>query len=200
MTEEQIYKKIEEIYHSEKGKNFIIHLLRSFFPIYKSTYLCDTPKNGEIKCCITGEKLSSKQMGMEIMMSDEMKDVFIDRLKAAANEEEYEFPKEIKDKIYPLAISCERSDKYLSKEAFQELLNFYQNTILMGDKKIEWISNNERAKEVVQKGKDENIIQTKKEEKAVHKVIEHTKATFGDIQALQDLKKKLENEEKNETR
>lgn len=196
---EQIYKKIEEIYNSEKGKNFIIHLLRSFFPVHKSTYLWDTPKDGVIKCCITGEKLSSKQMCMEMIMSDEMKDAFIDNLKMSLINDKYEYPKELKDKIYPLAMTCEGSDKYLSESALKQLLVFYQNSILMGDKRIEWIANNERAKEVVKKGKDENIIQTKKEEKAVHKVIEHTKATFGDLQVLQDLKKKLENEEKNET-
>ena len=195
MNNEQIYKKIEEIYNSEKGKGFIIHLLRSFFPIHKSHFLWDSPKSGEIKCCITGEKLSSKQEITELVMSDEMRKAFIDNLKNSFLDNKYEYPKELKDKIHPHAINCEGSDKYLSESTFKQLLNFYQTRLLIGDKKIEWMSNNERAKEYVKEAKDDKIIQTKKEERAVHKVVEHTKMTFGDLKVLQDLKKKMEKED-----
>jgi len=191
-----IYKKIEQKYNSEKSQGFIIHLLRSFFPIYKSQYLWDTPEFGEIKCCITGEKLSSKQELMELMMSDEMKNVFIDNLKNLVFVDKYEYPKELKDKFHSLAITCGGSDKYLSPSAFQQLLNFYQTCLLVGDKKIMWVSNNERAKEYVKDAKNNKIIQTKKEENVVHKVVEHTKMTFGDLQVLKDLKKRMEEEER----
>ena len=191
MNDEEIYKKIEEIYNSEKGKGFIIHLLRSFFPVHKSTYLWDVPKNDEIKCCITGERLQTREMCMKIIMSDEMKNAVIDSLKNLT----FEYPKKLKDKFYPIAITCEGSDKYLSTQAFKQLLNFYQTQLVMGDKKIEWVADNERAKEFVKKGKNENIIQTKKEERAVHRVVEHSKMKLGDLKALKDLKKRMDDEE-----
>lgn len=66
MAEQEIYQKISDLYNSDKSKNFITHLLRAFFPVHKSDYLWDEPKQ-EIKCCITGVPLTSKQGAFNVM-------------------------------------------------------------------------------------------------------------------------------------
>ena len=60
MTDKEIYSKIEEIYNSQKGKGFITHLLRNFFPADKAQFAWDKPEKKRMICCITGDKLCSK--------------------------------------------------------------------------------------------------------------------------------------------
>ena len=60
LKEEEIYAKIEEIYKSEKGKGFITHLIRSFLPLDRSTFMFSNDKNKKMVCAITGKSLISK--------------------------------------------------------------------------------------------------------------------------------------------
>lgn len=205
MTEQEIYKRIEETYHSEKGKGFITHLLRSFFPVDKAHYAFSKEEGKVYKCCITGEKLSTKEDLWELTISEEGKQAFMDDFKAmtkamAAGEKEYTHPDtviELRKKIKPLAVICEKSTKCLSIEAFQQLQNFYFSELLRDNKHINWIANNERAKEFVKYAKKDGHVKTKREERAVHKATEHSGLKLGDLQALQDIKERMENAEKN---
>src|SRR5690606_2509537 len=69
MKNSEIYSRIENTYNSETGKNFITHLLRSFFPTHKAFQVIFKPekegKEVKLVCCITNEKLNSRDEMME---------------------------------------------------------------------------------------------------------------------------------------
>jgi hypothetical protein len=207
MTQEQISNKIRDIYNSEKGKGFITHLLRSFFPINKAQYLMfdledDKGNPAPMKCCITGEQVYSKGSKLNIVLQNHEHTFknFIDRTIKAVNEERQIDPvaeavtNEVKEKLnsMPLAVTSEQSDKLISDEAFQALQNFYFSEMLRGNKHVNWIANNEKAKWISDSAKRDGIISTKKEEKVIHKAVEHSKMSLGDLDVLKDLKKKFE--------
>jgi hypothetical protein len=90
MTSDEIYSKIQSVYKSnEKGKNFISHLIRAFFPIDKGSHLFgfeEGAENLEMKCCITGEKLYSKNDFFLLIKGQVNKNVFSERLILAAKQ------------------------------------------------------------------------------------------------------------------
>ena len=198
MTDQEIYKKIEETYNSEKGRGFITHLLRSFFPINKTEFLWSKPEKGQIRDCITTERLACKDELFELLTSDESRTAFSDNLRAASKatmdgDKTYETPdsvKELQKKGAPLALTSKGSNKYLSEQTFEEFYNFITSEMLKGNKHINWVINDEKSKEMVKQG----YIKTKKEEKVVKKVIKRAKISLSDNPVLQELRKQLEKE------
>lgn len=201
MTDQEIYQKIEEIYSTEKGKNFITHLLRSFLPINRSSKMFSNNKNLRMTDCITGEQLCTINEHFNVISSEEGFAAFMDnvtaQIKQGLIEEDattYEVPelvKQLKKKIKPIAITCEKSDKVVSEQTLSQLFNFYASEMLKGNKHIQWVANNERGKELIKHGKKTGNITNRREEKAVKKAVEHAKLSLGDFEALQNLKKKF---------
>jgi hypothetical protein len=204
MTEQEIYKKIEDIYNSEKGKGFITHLLRSFFPVGKGNFAWFKEEDVVYECCITGEKLGTKEDIFATLHSDEGQKAWTNDFKAmtkamANGDEKYTHSEEflaLREKVKPLAVVAEKSNKCLSKEAYQQLQNFYVNELFRDNKHINWIANNERAKETIKFAKKDGLVKTKREERAVHKKIEHSGMKLGDLQALQEIRNRMEKENK----
>ncbi len=205
MTDQEIYKRIEDTYNSEKGKGFITHLLRSFFPVGRGEYAWSREDGKVYKCCITGAKLGTKDDAWKVLQSEDGKEAWMNDFKAmskamAEGKNEYEHSAEflaMKDKIKPLAVVAEKSTKCLSKEAYQQLQNFYMNELFRDNKHINWIANNERTKEVVKYAKKDGFIKKKREERAVHRKIENPATMkLGDLQALKDIKERMEKNEK----
>lgn len=217
-TDEKIYKKIESIYATEGGKKFITHLLYSFFPTSKSDFMWDDPTDGRpMKCCITDIPLMSKSGAMQLSMDTMPESIkyISDKLKweqeneDCFDEEGKRIPcKEFKTPLpeHPmikaaagrvLGVECKDSKKLLCQNAYQQLLNFYQNKILCGDNHINYIAKQSRLKESINYMKEKEIIRTPEEEKVVRKNVETPKkVTFGDMIQLQELKKRMEENEK----
>ena len=200
MTDQEIYNKIEETYNSENGKNFITHLLRSFIPVNRSSKLMDNEKNLKLVDCITGEELCTVNEHFALLMSKEGVDAMMENLKVSAramvDEKEFEEPesvKQLRDKVKPLAITCEKSDKVITQETLEQLFNFYASEMLKGNSHINWVANNERGKELVKSGRKSGYINNNREEKVVKKVVEHAKMSLGDMDVLKQLKAKMEN-------
>lgn len=200
MTEEQIYKKISDTYNSEKGKGFIIHLIRSFFPVHKSTYVLESTDKA-MKCCITEQGLISKGEVIRLQLDGGV-DEFIKHIKdtVRAETEGKEKPEHpLKEKLdgRVLAIGCEGSDKYLCQDSLEQLSNFITNELLRGNKHIDWLIRQEQGKEMINHMKEKKIIETQQEEKVIKKAIDKPKGmTLGDLGVLQQLKEKLEKDEK----
>lgn len=202
MTEQEIYKKIEDIYNSEKGKGFITHLLRSFFPAGKGNYALFNEEEKKYVCCITGEKLGTKEDIFATIQSEEGQKIYMDDFKgmakAVGSGEEWKHTDEfleLKKQINPLAVVAENSTKCLSVEAYQQLQNFYMSEMLKDNKHINWIANNERAKETINFAKKDGLVKTKREERAVHRKLEHSTTKLGDLKALQDIRDRIEKNE-----
>ena len=92
----------------------------------------------------------------------------------------------------------EKTTTYLCATCIGELLQLAQNGLLMGDKNITWITNQMRRDQVFTHFKESPSLdnEEKKEVESIQKRADKRKATFGDLEVLQNLKAKMEAEEK----
>ena len=202
MTDEQIYKKIETIYESDKGKGFITHLLRSFFPMGKGEFMWETPKGGA-KCCITGITLIGKGDALGAVMAvtpEEMGEFIRSGLRITEEGEEQKPIEHPMKKHLPknslLGVESPESTAKMCQPAYQQLYNFYVNRLLHDDKHIGWVAKSMQTKQMISMAREKGIDVTEREEKAVMKKVNKPAATtFGDLAVLQQLKEKLEREE-----
>lgn len=156
--DEEIYKKIEEIYNTEKGKPFIIHLVRSFLPINRSTFMLSNPKNKKMKCAVTGNPLVSKGdlFKFNVENVDEIFKNISDRLLGKTTENIV--VDNFKGKLF--AIECQNSDKVICLQVVQQLYNFTCTELLKGNKHIEFVLKDEQKKELAKNSsKQESFIE-----------------------------------------
>ena len=206
MSEKEIYDKIESTYDSEKGKGFITHLIRSFFPIGKGTYLIESDMTVK-RCCLTKTRLISKSAVANAMFKTTPKE-FSDYLKSSLLiDEKQEDTNTVIDhpakKHLPngalLGIISPDSDKMICQPAYEQLYNFYANRILSGDKHMNWLAKNMMAKAGITGLKQNGVEITKNEEKAVYKNVNKPGTlSLGDLDVLKNLKTKLENDEQDD--
>ena len=200
-TEELVYKKIEEIYNSEKGKGFITHLIRSFFPIHRANFMFAKDDKKEMVCAITKKKLISKEDVMKLTLENKEKifENLADRIQGKNTEN-------ILSGLFEgklLAIECENSTKLLSPVTYRQLYNFITSEMLKGNKHINFVVSDEIKKESKKENKTKSssslashtsVNQPKKEQEK--KVIHKSTTKLGDMDSLIKLKEKLEKEGK----
>lgn len=158
IKDEEIYKKIEEIYNTEKGKPFIIHLVRSFLPINRSTFMLSNSKNKKMKCAVTGSPLITKGelIKFNIENGDQIFKNITDRLLGKTTENI--IVDNFKGKLF--AIECENSDKVVCLQVVQQLYNFTCTELLKGNKNIEFVLKDEQRKELAKySSKEESFVE-----------------------------------------
>lgn len=201
LSNEELYKKIEEIYKSEKGKPFIAHLTRSFLPVSRSTFMLSNEKKKLMKCAITGTSLIHKEELVKFQLEnvDAILKNFRDRVFGDSNENLV--VEKFKGK--QLAVESEKSDKLLCLQAVEQLLNFASSEYLKGNKHIGYLIKDERKKEEEKQSNNSTITnQTKsdkpqlKQEPPKQKIL-HSTTSLSDFDALKELKNKLEKNESN---
>lgn len=199
LSDQDLYKKIEEIYSSEKGKPFIAHLTRSFLPLNRSTFMLSNEKKKLMKCAITGTPLihKSELLNFQLENMEAILKNFGDRL--LGNTTENLLLENFKGKM--LAVESEKSDKLLCLQAVHQLLNFASSEYLKGNKHIGYILKDENRKEVQNQSKNSPIVnQTKldkpqfKQEPQKQKIV-HSTTSLSDFDVLKNLKEKLEKNE-----
>lgn len=188
MNDKEIYSKIEEIYNNEKGKGFITHLVRSFLPMNRSTFMMFADPKKKMRCAITGVFLISKDEIIKFNFENQ-EQIFknmADRLLGKTTENA--IVENFKGKL--VAVQCENSDKLLSLPAVQQLSNFALNQMLNGNRHILNAVNDERKKEgglqVNRGGYNQNRSDVKP-------VMVKATTKLGDFEALKGLKDKLDN-------
>jgi len=196
--------KIQKLYENEKSRSFVNHLINSYLPVHKihKVFVFEDDKPTH-KCCICNKKLISIN---EIFSSvkdnkDEFMKTFISSMKKhvkgeAITIDDNPYVKIIgKDKI--LAYTGEKTNTYMCHACSQDLLNMVQYAMLCGDTNINYQVNKMRRTELFDTFKnnpslDESDVNTvERIQKKVEKTSNH-KATFGDLEVLQQLKKKME--------
>lgn len=205
MELEAVVQKIEATYATDKGKGFITHLLRAFFPIDRASKLLVADGRKQI-CCITGQKVVTHNDYVQRMMpkADALLKETISKLKAEAAGEEYAgndaLQKELDDiNALPVAVVSEKSDKMLSPIGFQALHTFYANGIVRGGE-LARVAKNEQAKAGIKQLEERGTKLSQAEKKVLHKVAENDMTSgglnLGEITALQELKKRFQADEK----
>lgn len=205
--ENDIVAKIEEIYNSKdkdgnpKGKNFITHLLYSYFPVGKAQRVLDVPTK-PMKCSITGQKLFAIGELWNEMHSDDFKANFLTHMRAAFSPEgtepvDHPFKKVANGRV--VALTGEKTDTYLCQESYQALYDWYCMKILQGDGHINSIARkiiNSMKIDIIREKLPEQEDQKKIDQ--VAKIINKNKKasmSLGDISVLKDIHDKLKAQE-----
>lgn len=204
MTQDDIFKKIEEIYNTKNkegkptGRNFITHLLRAYFPVDKSKKIWDSPKKN-LKCAITGHGLCTIVDALTALHSEGMDKKMIEHMKAWANGEVKENPMrtELQGKI--LGWSGKDTDTALCEEAIQGLFNWYATKILNGDKHINWVIKDMQRQQVFTEVRKKlpDVEDQKKIDRMekISKKPQRATMSLGDLGILNELHDKLKQQE-----
>jgi hypothetical protein len=203
-----IIQKIEEIYQSKNkdgkptGKNFITHLIRSYFPLGKCKNVVDVPEK-PMKCAITGQKLMASGEILIAMQNDKgffkdiAKTLLIDPETKETVENQHPFSKVANGRL--LGMTGIDTDTYLCHEAYQALYNWYAGKILHGDNHINWVANDERKKSTIKVIRE--LLPDTEDQKKIdraEKLLKRPKRasmSLGDVSALQELQAKLKMQE-----
>lgn len=196
--------KIELLYEEPKSKNFINHLIQSYLPIHKPKKVWAFEDEKPHKCNVCGHPLIDLGTVISRMheSDDYMKDFIEQMRKEIAGEkikrEDLAIIKHITHGAI-MAWQGEKTSTYLCQDCIKDLLTLVTNGLMMGDKNISYQVNKNRRAEVFSHFTENPILaeSEKTEVKEIQKRVEKNRtATFGDLEVLQRLKEKMENESK----
>jgi hypothetical protein len=201
-SSKKIHEKLEKMYKDNNSKNFVLHLIRSYLPIDKTSKVFMKPENiKKFKCSLTGSKLISIDEIFTIMKSEEYNDNFIQDLKYNTGLQER--PADYQPILLKLSngrimgFQGQDTTTYLCQEAVQCLFDWVTNKLLMGDGKINWTIRQMKADAFISNfnGPKFEDPETKKQVDRIKKVVKNpkkAKTTLGDLDVLKALKAKLE--------
>lgn len=178
MTKEETYKKLDELYSNNKSKNFVNHLVRSYFPVENVSRVLDKPK-GSFVCVLSNVKLISIN---EALSGAEDKDSVKKHLDAVVNPES-------KAEIIPiklpdtrlLGVTGSETDTFMCTELFAQFYSWVLGKFLKGDKHISWLLKDVNKRQFTGGGKSNGRKNT----------VKGATYTLGDLGVLQALKKTL---------
>lgn len=197
--------KIEQLYENEKARGFVNHLIHAYLPINKVTKVWAFEKNKPHKCSICSHELIDIETVFErIQTSKDFAGEFVYEIRKDFEGKPTKFEDRFMVKHVTkgavMAWTGEKTDTMLCQSCVQDLLNMVQMGILTGEKNITYQVNKMQRGQMFSSFtsssflNDDEIKVVEKIEKKIENNPQH-KATFGDLEVLQQLKKKMENEE-----
>lgn len=136
---EQIHASLDAMLENPKAKNFLNHLIRSYFPISNVDKAWETPK-GDFKCVLTKDKLFSVRDILEGIQTPEFKNDLVGFLKVSLEEKpdkENAMTKIIGEG--KLGVTGKDTTTFMSYPAFQEFYDWVVTKAFKGDKHISWL-------------------------------------------------------------
>lgn len=199
--------KIEELYENEKSRGFVNHLIHAYLPVYKATKIWQFEDKKPVhKCSICGQQLLDiETVFQRVQQSHEFAGEFVDEIRKdiAGKPTKFEDRFMVKHvtKGAVMGWTGEKTTTHLCQQCIQELFDMVTTGLLTGDKNINYQINKMRRNtffETLTSSPSLNPSEIKVVEniqQKVEKTPQH-KATFGDLEVLQQLKKKMEEDEK----
>jgi hypothetical protein len=194
------YKKLDNLLANPKSKNFVNHLVHSYFPPHKVNVVDEKPKKG-FRCVITNTPLISRDEALMGVMDKSFQDKMMQHIRTMFSEEHRgETP--IKEMLNGRVLGFTGKDTTtcISQEGYQIFYDWVVTKILKGDKHINWLVKSIDRQDYLDRA--EVLADDDESKKALAQIKKSTNggrkplATFGDLDALQQLKAKFEAEEK----
>ena len=207
-TTQKIITKLDELYANPKSKNFVLHLVRAYLPLSKPQKVFTKPADlKKFKCALTGHKMISVDEIFALMNGEEFKAGFIEDLKINVGIQESEaehvplLVKLTKGRI--LGYQGEETSTYMCNDALSGLFQWVTGKLLSGDGKINWTIRQMKTDAFTSKFESFDDEQTKKNVSRIKKISQQpirAKTKLSDFGVLEQLKAKLEEAEKNESK
>ena len=197
--------KIEQLYENEKSQSFVNHLIHAYLPVHKVTKIWEF-ENKKIKhnCSICGQELLDVETVFQrVQKSREFTGEFVDQMRKDIEGKPTKFEDRfmVKHVTQGAVIGWvgEKTNTELCQSCIQNLLNLVTTGLLMGDKNIVYQINKMKRAQMFDSFTSSpalNSSEIKVVEKIEKKIENRPKhvATFGDLEILQELKKKMEKE------
>jgi hypothetical protein len=195
MSQDDINKKLEELYANKKARNFFNHLVRGYFPVNKVEKVFTKPR-GPFKCVITNEQLISTSEILAGIHTKQFEEDFNTHLKTmfdASTSAEHPMTKLIGDK--KMGVSTTDTNTHMAFSTFQVFYDWVVTKMLMGDKHINWLLKDITRNEFMDRAETiQNPFLQKKVKNVKKTQTKQATFTLGDAGgALQALKDKMEN-------
>jgi len=201
--------KIEKLYEEEKSRGFVNHLIHAYLPVYKVTKIWKFEDKKPVhKCSVCGHELLDIETVFErVQKSHDFAGEFVDEIRkdVAGKPTKFEDRFMVKHVTHGAIMGWigEKTTTMLCQPCIQDLLNMVTTGLLMGDKNITYQVNKMKRNTMFDSFTSSpslNPTEISVVETIQKKVENHPKhvATFGDLEVLQQLKKKMEEEEKNQ--
>jgi hypothetical protein len=197
MTNEQIFKSLDEMLTNPKKKNFLNHLVRSYTPITNVRKVDITPKT--FKCVLTNASLFSINDVLEGTQTDEFK---LDVMKSLKSVFDENAPKVnpylniVKGK--ELGVTGKETTTFMSYSAFQVFFDWVVTKSLKGDKHINWLLGSIRRESFLERAEGLNNPELKDTINKIKRggnTFKQTSYALGDVNdALLKLKSKMDNQ------
>ena len=195
MTNEQIFKTLDEMLTNPKKRNFLNHLVRSYLPITNVRKVDITPKT--FKCVLTNANLFSINDVLEGVETEQFKIDFMTSLKSIFDENAPRinpYINIVKDK--ELGVTGKETTTFMSYSAFQVFFDWVITKSLQNDKHINWLLGSIRRESFVNRAEGLNnpaLKDTIKKIKRDNNVFKTTSYSLGDVNdALLKLKAQME--------
>jgi hypothetical protein len=195
MTNEQIFKSLDEMLTNPKKRNFLNHLVRSYLPITNVRKVDITPKT--FKCVLTNANLFSINDVLEGVETEQFKIDFMTSLKSIFDENAPKinpYINIVKDK--ELGVTGKETTTFMSYSAFQVFFDWVITKSLQNDKHINWLLGSIRRESFVNRAEGLNnpaLKDTIKKIKRDNNVFKTTSYSLGDVNdTLLKLKAQME--------
>ncbi len=197
MEPNRIYKKLDELHSNPKSKNFLNHLIRAYLPSINVTEVFEKPST-KFRCVLTNAPLVTIPEAIETINSEKFKKTFSDHLKTWVHDSPAT-DRPIEKILVKKAVGFtgEDTSTFMSQEAFLSFYDWAVDKVLHGDKRISWLLDS-TSDEFINRA--ERLAKDEESKKALDliktRVNESKKAmtTFGDLDALKQLKAKFESQ------
>ncbi len=195
MSREDIFRKLDEIYEDKKARNFLNHLVRSYFPNNKVEKVFVKPK-GSFKCVLTRDKLVSVNQILSGVKEESFKNDFFEYMHNMFNPNvQADTPiKKLMDGRH-LGVQGKNTDTFMSSQTYIIFYDWVLTKFMKGDKHIAWLLKDINKNQFIDRAEGLEDDEVKKIIKKKRKKEDGNRATYslGDFSALQALKDKMEN-------
>lgn len=193
MNEKEIHNMLDDMLSEVKKRNFLNHLVRSYFPISNVEKVWEKPQ-GNFKCILSKEDLFSAQDILETVQSEEFKNDFMNNIKSILNtnsNDEHPIAKFIGDK--KMGVTGKDTTTFMSYPAMREFYNWVLTKSLNGDKHINWLLSsirreNQNEKLVEEKEPKNNEVKHEKPQP-----VSNSTFTLGELDSFKKLREKFKN-------
>lgn len=195
MDKKTFNTRLDKMYDGEKSRQFVNHIIRSYFPVSKIKKVWEAPR-GVFKCAISGELLISGNQIISKLSTTSNEGDYLEFIYMVLTDDNF-FEKHVMESKLQgkeMAITGQKTTTIIGLETYRDLYLWFIGKVLSGDEHLYGIVKGLKSPQLIQSLK--NIASTPEEIKIADSFDKPKNATsgsytLGDLGVLQQLKDKM---------